>query len=123
MVKADTKDLVASEFPQYIGIKKGPKNTCRLTIGKEHLNALGTGHGGAIFTLADHAFGEAVRRAGKKCVAMEVKINYVSAVRSGDVLTTDAEIIKTGKSTTVVLIRIKRRHECVAIAMATGFNL
>jgi acyl-CoA thioesterase len=62
----------------------------RMAIRKEHLNAVATGHGGAIFTLADFVFAVAVNSHGTIAVAINANISYIKGVREGDVLTAEA---------------------------------
>jgi len=55
----------------------------RMPITPEHLNAVGSVQGGAIFTLADLAFAAASNAHGKIAVAINVSITYMKAVSSG----------------------------------------
>ncbi len=113
----------ASAFTAYVGIETRARGrSCRLQVRPCHANAMGYAHGGAIFSLADRAFSCAVNQRGKVAVAMEMKINYLSPVKVGDVLVTRTSIVKEGRSTTVCYIEVLRRKEPVAVVLATGFN-
>ncbi len=113
-----------SPFTELIGIKTvGQGKYFRLRVQIKHTNSHGYAHGGAIFSLADRAFACAVNTPGKISVAMEMKINYLSPVSIGDMLTARAKVIKEGKRTTVCLIEIKRKSELVAMILATAFNV
>ncbi len=61
-----------------------------MTIQKEHLNGVGTVHGGAIFTLADFAFAAASNSHGTIAVAINANISFVKAAVNGT-LTAEAE--------------------------------
>ena len=69
-----------------------------LEITKEHTNALGAAHGGAIFSLADSAVAMAmvglVER-DEQFTTVEMKINYVIPFEKG-VATAEARIINKG---------------------------
>ena len=55
----------------------------RLVVQPLHLNALGIVQGGAIFTLADYAFGVASNGYGTAAVGINVSITYIKATTSG----------------------------------------
>ncbi|MBM3188372.1 MAG: hotdog fold thioesterase [Chloroflexi bacterium] len=55
----------------------------RLEVRPEHLNGVGSVHGGAIFTLADLAFAVAGNSYGTVAVAINVSISYMKAVDRG----------------------------------------
>jgi acyl-CoA thioesterase len=67
----------------------------RMKVTGEHLNAVGTVHGGALFSLADFAFAMAANSGGQVTVAINVSISYFKAVSSG-VLTASAREISGG---------------------------
>lgn len=64
----------------------------KMEINNNHLNGIGTVHGGAIFTLADFAFAVAANSHGNVTVAINVNISYVKAAYSG-ILTAEAREI------------------------------
>jgi acyl-CoA thioesterase len=55
----------------------------KLEINEKHLNSFGTVHGGALFTLADFAFGVASNSHGTVSVAINSCISFFKAVSSG----------------------------------------
>ena len=57
--------------------------TARMPIQPWHLNAIGTVHGGAIFTLADFAFAAASNSSGNVAVAINASITYIKAATAG----------------------------------------
>ncbi len=56
---------------------------CSMVVTDEMLNAHGSAHGGAIFTLADYAFAVACNSHGQVAVALQVSVNFLEAVKSG----------------------------------------
>lgn len=69
--------------------------TASMHVTREHLNAVDTVHGGALFSLADFAFAMAANSGGQVTVAINVSISYFKAVRSG-VLTARAREVSGG---------------------------
>jgi acyl-CoA thioesterase len=63
--------------------------TARLSVQPHHLNAVGIVQGGAIFTLADFAFGAASNSHGTVAVGINVSITYLNPAKGG-VLTAEA---------------------------------
>ena len=64
--------------------------TVRMTVGPEHLNFNGTCHGGAIFSLADTAFGLASNGHGTVAAAIDANLTFNVAVRQGERVTATA---------------------------------
>ena len=60
--------------------------TVRMRVGPQHINFNGTCHGGALFTLADSAFGLACNSYGVLTAAIDCHVTFQVAVRDGDVL-------------------------------------
>lgn len=61
------------------------------TITQQHLNGVGIGHGGIIFTLADVAFGLAANSHGRVAVTMGADISFFDAAKEGMTITATAE--------------------------------
>lgn len=57
--------------------------TVRMVIQPYHLNAAGTVHGGAIFTLADFAFAVASNSHGRIAMGISTSVNFVKAAVKG----------------------------------------
>ncbi|HUJ73568.1 MAG TPA: PaaI family thioesterase [bacterium] len=89
-------------------------------------NPMGTVHGGVLGDLADAAMGMAhatTLAEGEAFTTVELKINFLKAVRQGQ-LTADARVIKTGR--TLGLVECHVRHEqdgLVAHATSTCMTL
>ncbi len=68
-----------------------------LRVEQRHLNSIGTVHGGAIFTLADFAFGAAVKTGGKVAPAISTNLSFLKATRSGTLYAEATEISRSRK--------------------------
>lgn len=68
----------------------------RMRLTEDHLNFLGLVHGGAIFSLADIAFGAAANSWGTRSMAIHITIDYLAA--PGDTPYLQAEVRKTGRA-------------------------
>ena len=72
--------------------------TVAVTIGPSHLNFLGVGHGGAVFSLADCAFSLASNSAGDRAVAIDTHLVLAAATREGDCLEAHVEESSRGRT-------------------------
>ncbi len=84
-------------------------------------NALGTAHGGAIFSLADQAFALAANSRGDPQVAINATITYMKPGR-GD-LVAKARKVAENKSTSVYEVQVVQGDEVVAIFQGIGYKL
>ena len=92
-----------------------------LTVRPDHLNPYGTVHGGVVYALVDQAMGGALfsrLEPGERCATLEIKINYLTAVTSGDI-TAEASLIQRTRRTALVEARVQA-EDAVLIAHATG---
>ena len=72
----------------------------RLTVDPAWHNPNGVLHGGVIYTMVDTSMGIAVERGlpdGEHCTTIEVKVNYLAAVREGT-LVVETEVVKQGRN-------------------------
>ncbi len=94
----------------------------RLPFAESLLQSLGRIHGGAIFSLADHASGWAAYSTlepNERCATLEMKINYIAAVHDEDCLA-DARVVHRGRTSIVVEADIKTEAgRLVAKTLAT----
>lgn len=71
----------------------------------KHENRQGAVHGGMLMTFADHAIGfvawEAAGR--RKCVTMQLENQFLAAVKNGDFVECETEIVRAAK--TVIFLR------------------
>ena len=72
--------------------------TVRATVGPEHLNAHGIGHGGFVFALADHALAMASNSHGPAAVALVATIHFARRVQAGETLVAMAREVSLGRS-------------------------
>lgn len=74
----------------------------RMTLADDHLNGLGTAHGGVVFALADACFAVAcndVSAQDSMTVASGVDITYLAPARAGDVLVAEGRLVaRAGRS-------------------------
>jgi len=80
-----------------------------LAIHDDHLNFNGTCHGGAIFALADSAFGLASNSQGVIAAAIDAHITYQVAVKPGDTLTATAVEVSRSRKLGVYRVDVTRQ--------------
>ncbi len=80
--------------------------TARMTVGEDHLNSIGTAHGGVVFSLADFVFAAASNAHGTVAVALNATISYMKAVPPGEVISASAEEVALGRKTGTYLITV-----------------
>lgn len=94
----------------------------RLPFSDKLLQSFGRVHGGALFSLADHASGLAAYSTldqNERCATLEMKINYIAAVHNEDCLAV-AQVIHRGRTSIVVEADIKTsERRLVAKTLAT----
>lgn len=99
------------------------ESICSMDVGPDHRNAMGGIMGGAIYTLADLAFAVAANQEHSPTVALEAKINYLTASK-GEHLTARARCVKSGKSTSVFEVTVTDElGKDVALMIVTGYKL
>lgn len=86
-----------------------------------HQNIYGTAHGGAVFTLADMAFGIGCRGAGLVCVSSQCSISYLLPGQCGP-LRAEAEPVRLGRHLVVYDIMVyDGKGQAIAKAVMTGY--
>jgi acyl-CoA thioesterase len=93
-----------------------------MKVEKNHTNALGFTHGGAIFSLADYAFAEACNYGDNVAVAVQVSINYLKPSVEGDVLTAEAVRVSDGKTAGLYHVTVKNGEKTVAFFSGLAFK-
>jgi acyl-CoA thioesterase len=112
------------EFARLLGIQVlelwpgGAKVAMDIT---DKRNPLGNVHGGAVFSLADHAFGLAANSGGIQEVALSAQITYISP--STGRLVAVAERISENKDGSVVSVRVWDGERLVATFEGIGIRL
>jgi acyl-coenzyme A thioesterase PaaI-like protein len=86
----------------------------------KHENRQGAVHGGMLMTFADHAIGfvawEAAGR--RKCVTMQLENQFLAAVKHGDFVECETEIVRAAK--TVIFLRGVLKAAGKPVMAATG---
>ena len=84
-------------------------------------NALGSAHGGAVFTVADQAFAIASNLGPEHQVAMFASMTYIKPARGK--LEAVAKKIGETKRTSVYEVKVFEKGELVAIFQGNGYKL
>lgn len=84
------------------------------------LNRSGAVHGGAIFALADHAFGCAANLAGRE-VALAAEISYLSPANGP--LTATARCVSETPSVSLYRVEVRQEDRLIAVFTGHGFRL
>ena len=94
-----------------------------MTVGPDHLNAVGTTHGGATMALLDVVHAAVSNSHGTVAIAQDVHTEFLAAGRAGDRLT--AEGTELHRSSRTAVYRIEARADdgrLVATALARVFR-
>jgi acyl-CoA thioesterase len=114
-------------FRELLGIKilevREGYSKLTMQVTKEHLNFVGSAHGGAIFALADCAFAEAVNFGDNKAVAVQVSINYLKPSREADTLTAEASVISESKTFSLCSINVTKEDKPIALFTGLAYRL
>ncbi len=95
----------------------------KLKLGPEHLNSLGTVHGGAIFTLADVTFAAATHVDGRQAPGIHVSVNYFKSISEGT-LYARAEKVHGHPKLSTYRVKIKNEAgELIADFEGTAYRL
>ena len=94
--------------------------TVRMRVGPHHINFNGTCHGGALFTLADTAFGLACNSQGVLTAAIDCHVTFQVAVRDGDVLEACAVEASRSRKVCVYRVDVVRAHDRMLVSTFTG---
>ena len=96
---------------------------CTMVVGEQMLNFCGIPHGGAIFPLADVAFGAASNSHGQLAVALNVSINFVAAVPAGTRLYAEAAEENLGRRTALYRLTVTAEDgSLVALCQGTVYR-
>ncbi|MDD2411687.1 MAG: PaaI family thioesterase [Bacteroidales bacterium] len=98
---------------EIIEVKKGYCKA-QLKIEKKHLNAANVVQGGAIFTLADFAFGAASNSHGQLALAINVNITFLKGVSQGTLYATATELDVPKKLGAYDVIVTNEKDEIIA---------
>ena len=100
--------------------KDGEKWRYAFHAAEKHENRQGAVHGGMLMTFADHAIGfvawEAAGR--RKCVTMQLENQFLAAVKHGDFVECETEVVRAAK--TVIFLRGVLKVSGKPVMAATG---
>ena len=114
------------KFAEYAGIellevKEGWAKS-KMEITENHLNGIGTVHGGAIFTLADFTFAVAANSYKTVTVAINANISFMKAASSGTLFAEAEEISKNPKLGTYTITVTDDNGELIAIFQGMAYR-
>jgi acyl-CoA thioesterase len=90
-----------------------------LTLREEHLNFMGSCHGGVVFTLADTAFGLAANSHGLMAAGIDTHMTYQVAAKAGDTVTATA--VEVSRSRKIAVYRVDvTRGDGTILSVFTG---
>lgn len=100
---------------------------CRagMRLASHMVNFLGEPHGGAIFSLADYAFGGACNAHGEPAVALSVTIQFLAVTRPGAYLVAEAREQRQGRRAGFYAMTVTDEEgatvaSCQAVALRRG---
>lgn len=106
---------------ELVDVSRG-KAVASMVVKNEHLNGIGTVHGGAIFTLADFAFAVAANSHGRVTVAINVSISYMKAVSSGTLTAVAREVSLNPKIASYTVNICNKEGELIAIFQGLSYR-
>jgi acyl-CoA thioesterase len=113
-------------YADFLGIKvlEARDGYCKvqMKVEKQHTNALGFTHGGAVFSLADYAFAEACNFGDNVAVGVQVDIKYLRPTAEGDVLTAEAVRISDGKTAGLYHVAVYKDDKLAAFFSGLAFK-
>ena len=114
-----------SPYAHLLGIKLIDRHDgyarLQMQVKEEHLNSLGTAHGGLIFSLGDTAFALCCNYGGKVAVAIDISVQYMAPAVEGDVLVAEAREIKRTRSLSFCRVEVRNRDRLIAVLQSTPF--
>lgn len=111
----------AAPFALRCGIEVGEGRAKVRMHPQDCYNALGTYHGGAVFTLADQAFALAANQGPDVQVAMSASIHYIRPARG--TIEAVARLVGESGRTSIYEVLVYEGEELVAIFQGTGYKL
>jgi acyl-CoA thioesterase len=113
--------FVAANGMRLVELRPGFAKTT-VTVEERHLNSLGTMHGGAIFALADFAFGAVSNSDGRTAPAINTTISFLKAVRTGATLYAEATEVSRSRKLLACTVRVTNdAGELVALFQGTAY--
>lgn len=109
-----TKDAYARKLGVELVSVTDDEIVVALEMRADHLNFLGVGHGGVIFSLADCAFSLASNSAGARAVAIDTHLVLTAEAREGDRLQTRVREVSRGRTLGTYRAEVTREDGRVA---------
>ena len=106
---------------ELVSVSEG-QAVARMRVQSLHLNAVGCVQGGAIFTLADLAFGAAVNSRGTVALAINVNITFLKATKAGTLQAAAREISLTPKLGSYTIDVTDENKNLVAIFQGLAYR-
>lgn len=107
-------------YSQWLGIRllEVAEGTAHLqmTVRSDMLNGFGVAHGGITYGLADSAFAFACNSFNRLSLSIETSITHAAAVRPGDILTAEAQLVTQSNKIGTFSVLVKNQEmEIVAV--------
>jgi acyl-CoA thioesterase len=122
-----TERIAADPYGRWLGIEllELRPGYCRagLTLAPHMTNFHGSPHGGAIFSLADFAFGGACNGHGEPAVALTVTIQFHAAARVGQRLVAEARETRQGKRAGFYAMTVTDEADGTVVATCQAVSL
>ncbi|MCJ2166102.1 MULTISPECIES: PaaI family thioesterase [unclassified Pseudodesulfovibrio] len=97
--------------------------TCRMVIRDGHRNPFGTVNAGAIYTLAETAFGAAANSHGNVALAVNLSIAYLNPATDGTLIAKAQELSAGGRMATYSVKVFDDGGALVADVQAMGYRM
>ena len=115
--------LATDPFARVLGVELVDVGDDEIVLGldvtEDHVNFLGVGHGGMVFSLADCAFSLASNSAGDRAVAIDTHLVLTAPCRPGDRLFASVRELSRGRTLGTYRAEVSRSDGRVA-ALFTG---
>lgn len=121
IIKILEKDRFAVENGMKLTKAEPGYAEARMEIQPEHLNGLGTVHGGAIFTLADYAFAGASNAKGLATVSCSSSISFFRPPKGKYIVAKASEVTSSRKLCTYNVDVFDEDDTLVARLTGTGY--
>jgi acyl-CoA thioesterase len=112
--------FAATSGMRLLELRPGFARTC-LRVEERHLNNLGTVQGGAIFTLADFAFGAASKTGGRATVAVSTSLSFLKPTQSGTLYAEATEVSRSRRLSVCSARVTNDAGELVALFQGTAY--
>ena len=112
--------FAAANGMRLLELRPGFAKTC-LKVEDRHLNSIGTVHGGAIFTLANFAFGAATKTGGRVAPAISANVSFLKATRSGTLYAEATEVSRSRKLSVCMVQVTNDAGDVVALFQGTAY--